>query len=201
MLEAASCECYHITHSCTLTELPTRILICTLRHRNSILDSSLHSLSLIERETHFRASSHRPYAFMFLFPFCMLTIADRHGLDCHFDYAFNHGVSAGATTLSVDHRGCYLAVPLVPFRSPGCAEESSLVRALIGRRSYTRSLLEHLLLAATVDDTHSSRFCATSRKLARVPPVRGASRTAFPAHGTILHEDTGPARHEEYLRR
>jgi hypothetical protein len=64
-----------------------------------------------------------------------------------------------------------------------------------------RSLLVHLLLAAADNDTHSSRFCATSRTLARLPPVRGASRKAFPAHGTILREDTGPARHEEYLRR
>jgi hypothetical protein len=66
----------------------------SLRHRNSILDSGLHSLSLMEKEAHSRASAHRPYAFMFLFPFCMLTIAGRHGLDGHFDDAFNHGVSA-----------------------------------------------------------------------------------------------------------
>jgi hypothetical protein len=174
----------------TLTELPTRILICTLSTPTPQEQHFRLDCTASEEETRFRASSHRPYAFMFLFPFGMLTVAGRHDLDGHFDHAFHHGVSACATTLSVDDRGCYLTVPLVPFRSPGCAEESSLVRALIGCRPYTRSLLVHLLLAATVDDTHSSRFCATSRRLARVPPVRGASRTAFPAHGTILHEDT-----------
>lgn len=66
-------------------------------------------------------------------------------------HGFNDGVdvvSAGVTNLPVD-RGCYLAVPLVPFRSPGRAEESSLVRALIGCAPSTRSLLVHLLLAAT----------------------------------------------------
>lgn len=100
------------------------------------------------------AYAHRPYAFMFLFPFACPRFAGRDMKALfHFDHGFNFGVvSAGATTPSVDGRGCYLRVPLVPFRSPGCTEESSLVRALIGRRPSTRSLLVHHSLVATGDD-------------------------------------------------
>jgi hypothetical protein len=47
----------------------------------------------------------------FYFHFHVHDCRQKHALECHFDFGFNHGVvSARVTTLSVD-RGCYLKVP------------------------------------------------------------------------------------------